>query len=196
MGTRNLTAVKLEGKYKVAQYGQWDGYPSEQGKTALEFMRMINKKTQLGHFKNQLNNCRFITESKGKSMDKHLQKVGGELKDVYPLLTRDNGAKVLELIHKCAGDENGIIWIQNEIEFAEDSLLCEWGYVIDFDKNTFEVYKGFNKEPLDKSERFYNKGHREDNGYYPIKLVKSYDLNKLPTVNRMCKECDPPSKEE
>lgn len=25
MGTRNLTAVYLDGQYKVAQYGQWDG---------------------------------------------------------------------------------------------------------------------------------------------------------------------------
>ena len=27
MGTRNLTVVYLDGQYKVAQYGQWDGYP-------------------------------------------------------------------------------------------------------------------------------------------------------------------------
>lgn len=26
MGTRNLTVVYIDGKYKVAQYGQWDGY--------------------------------------------------------------------------------------------------------------------------------------------------------------------------
>ena len=28
MGTRNLTCVFKDGEYKVAQYGQWDGYPS------------------------------------------------------------------------------------------------------------------------------------------------------------------------
>lgn len=27
MGTRHLTAVVIDGDYKVAQYGQWDGYP-------------------------------------------------------------------------------------------------------------------------------------------------------------------------
>jgi len=27
MGTRNLTCVMKDGQYKVAQYGQWDGYP-------------------------------------------------------------------------------------------------------------------------------------------------------------------------
>lgn len=40
MGTRNLTAVYLDGQYKVAQYGQWDGYPEGQGITALTRERM------------------------------------------------------------------------------------------------------------------------------------------------------------
>lgn len=31
MGTRNLTAVYIDGEYKVAQYGQWDGYPEGPG---------------------------------------------------------------------------------------------------------------------------------------------------------------------
>lgn len=38
MGTRNLTAVYLDGQYKVAQYGQWDGYPEGQGITVLTFL--------------------------------------------------------------------------------------------------------------------------------------------------------------
>ena len=36
MGTRNLTKVINEqGEVVVAQYGQWDGYPSGQGVNAL-----------------------------------------------------------------------------------------------------------------------------------------------------------------
>ena len=42
MGTRNLTIVKHNGEYKVAQYGQWDGYPEGQGVMALEFARRIS----------------------------------------------------------------------------------------------------------------------------------------------------------
>lgn len=30
MGTRNLTMLISDGETKVAQYGQWDGYPGEQ----------------------------------------------------------------------------------------------------------------------------------------------------------------------
>ena len=39
MGTRNLTIVYVDGEYKVAQYGQWDGYPEGQGATCLDFLR-------------------------------------------------------------------------------------------------------------------------------------------------------------
>ena len=42
MGTRNATIVIKDNKTKVAQYGQWDGYPSGQGLTALNFLRQAN----------------------------------------------------------------------------------------------------------------------------------------------------------
>lgn len=39
MGTRNLTMMVIDGKFRIAQYGQWDGYPEGQGITILKFMR-------------------------------------------------------------------------------------------------------------------------------------------------------------
>lgn len=47
MGTRNLTMVKYNGEIKVAQYGQYDGYPSGQGLTALRLCRDKNKLADL-----------------------------------------------------------------------------------------------------------------------------------------------------
>ena len=38
MTTRSLTAVKINGEYKIAQYGYYDGYPSGQGVTILKFL--------------------------------------------------------------------------------------------------------------------------------------------------------------
>lgn len=38
MGTRHLILVFYKGAYRIAQYGQWDGYPSSErlnGTTAL-----------------------------------------------------------------------------------------------------------------------------------------------------------------
>ena len=31
MGTRHITTVVAEGEFVVAQYGQWDGYPTGAG---------------------------------------------------------------------------------------------------------------------------------------------------------------------
>ena len=39
MGTRHMVGVVLDGDFKIAQYGQWDGYPEGQGKTVLDFLR-------------------------------------------------------------------------------------------------------------------------------------------------------------
>ena len=37
MGTRNTTRIYFNNELKVAQYGQWDGYPSGQGKDFMNF---------------------------------------------------------------------------------------------------------------------------------------------------------------
>ena len=39
MGTRHLIIVWYKGKYRIAQYGQWDGYPSGQGLRVLRFLK-------------------------------------------------------------------------------------------------------------------------------------------------------------
>lgn len=189
MGTRNLTMVISNGETKVAQYGQWDGYPEGQGVTALNFLT----NTDLNKFKEKLNSVKFINGSKEKEINKWLKSIGCEngwmnmeqaklYHEKYPLLTRDNGAGILNLIME---SEEEINWVNDNREFAADSLFCEWAYVIDLDKNTFEVYEGFNQEPLTINDRFYHltaeseKEHR-DSQYYPIKLSKSFDLNNLP----------------
>ena len=42
MGTRNLTMVISQEKTKVAQYGQWDGYPEGQGVKILSILKKVD----------------------------------------------------------------------------------------------------------------------------------------------------------
>lgn len=206
MGTRNLTIVIKDKKPVVAQYGQWDGYPSGQGSTIYNFLSNCD----LNRFNDVVMRCRFIESSKRKEKEiqNFLDKIGcsngwlnGEqaekYNEKYPFLTRDNGGDILNLLYEDTTDK--LLWINNTYKFAADSLFCEWAYVIDLDKNTFEVYKGFNESPLTEDERFYHlqvenehyEERRGDNQYYPVKLLISFPLNELPeTVELFVHMCD------
>jgi hypothetical protein len=47
MGTRNLTSVRVGDAIKVAQYCQWDGYPTGQGETISVFLRKADMATHV-----------------------------------------------------------------------------------------------------------------------------------------------------
>lgn len=81
--------------------------------------------------------------------------------------------------------ENGLK-LSNRINFAANSLFCEYGWVIDLDKNTFEGYEGFNREALTENERFYFLSDKAEDGYMPVKLVAEWQLDNLPTLDEMC----------
>lgn len=185
MGTRNLTAVFHDGKFKVCQYGQWDGYPSVQGATVLNFLTTLFEKES---FLSKLENG--FTPITYEECEKLFNTPEGR-----PFLTRDTAAGILEII-QCS---NGKFPLVLSEDFFADSLFCEWAYVIDLDKNELQVYKGLNKEKFSKSDRFYyleKKARAFKNGYHPVKLLKRYSLSDLPTVEVFVAELDPPTPEE
>lgn len=193
MGTRGINVIVANGEVKCAQYNQFDSYPSGQGATALKFLNEEMK----SEFKEKVLSCAWITPEEhkqywvdcGASPDSDMvdMDVSEKFKKKYLHLHRDCGADIYSLIQKST---NGLK-LQNTIEFAADSLFCEWGYVVDLDKNTFEIYKGFNKQPLVKNERFEFLNDKADNGYYPIKLVKFYSLENLPTLEQFIEDLEP-----
>jgi len=185
MGTRNLTAVFHDGKYCVAQYGQWDGYPSGQGLTALEFLRdKMDKQLFIDKLKETFNPTDeqmkqwWIDAGHDGESDWVSFEVSDRFKSKHPTLNRDMAAKVLEHIQSSTSK----VPINLSIDFAADSLFCEWAYVLDLDKNTFEVYEGFNKSPLLDDERFFGATCEDGSvGYYPVKLRHSFNLDNLPS---------------
>ena len=188
MGTRHLIAVAKDNDYKLAQYGQWDGYPSGQGVDVLAFLKANN----LEAFVEKLSNVSFITEEElkqrwieaGAKPDEEwvTLDVSRKMQEMYPKNVRDTGAEILDIIMNA----DRPIKVINSIQFAADSAFCEWGYVIDLDKNTFEVFRGLNYDPLTESDRFYSLDN--SSGVHPIKLLKSYDLNSLPSEEDFVKE--------
>lgn len=185
MGTRNLTCVVKNGQYKVAKYGQWDGYPTSLGIGILEFLR---NEFDRSTFERNLDKVQFISDEQAHALwtecgaddsDWVNMEVSERFKQKYFALSRDcGGDDVLALIQEGKVDKQ-----QSSLEFAADGLFCEWCYVVDLDKNTFEVYTGFNQTQLDPSERFANVKPTEkaDTKYSPVKFVKEYSLDNLPS---------------
>jgi len=192
MGTRNLTMVMINNEYKIAQYGQWDGYPSGQGVTVLNFLR----ETNLDKFKDTLGNVSFITEDEWSDIIENYTDGGsvilGSENDKYwkenlTHLDRDIGAKVLEMVRDGEATK-----LNNRIGFAGNSLFCEYAYVIDFDKGTFEIYGGVNEEPIKEGRFISGVDYLEKiDGYEPVKLIQEYKLDDLPDNDEFLSDLEP-----
>lgn len=186
MGTRHLIAVQIDGNYKIAQYGQWDGNPSCQGLGVLEFLR----KTNLKKFAAKVRAARFLTKAEMSAI------TGDDWPRRYPHLSRDAGSDILDMVMNA---EDGIA-LKDSLAFAADSLFCEYAYVIDFDKQTFEVFKGFNTTAPEQDGRFSalpsEEPHRGENQYYPVTKVVEFSLKKLPTEKKFLKLAEPEEEEE
>jgi hypothetical protein len=194
MGTRHSTLVQCDREYRVAQYGQWDGYPEGQGATILEALRGLD----VIDFRQKVRGLRTVTQ---EDLDRRWRAAGSDGSGMVSFevaerfeetnfhLDRDCGGKIIGLI--ASGEVTEVALAP---EFPGDSLFCEWAYVVDLDRNTFEVYQGFNTKPLDVDERFYPLQHTEhaqqererrqtihEDTYYPVRFVCAWPLDALPT---------------
>ena len=191
MGTRNLTCIKKNGEYTLAKYCQWDGYYEGQGKTIVDFLR---KKGNIEKLRERADDLTFISEDElrrrwievGANPDSDTVsfEVAGRFGEQWPELSRDTGGDILQMIVESEGE----FATKNDLEFAADSLFCEFAYCIDFDDNTFSWYKGFNHKPLEDGERFAFLNDKcpdygDDDKYFPVREVGRVPLRAcfLPT---------------
>lgn len=146
MGTRHLTCVVKDKEYIVAQYGQWDGYPSGQGVNILHFLRnefieeKFLEKIKMAIFPTQeeLQNC---YKKHGADNDEWISlEVAKSFNLEHPYLSRDIGSDILPMIQNAEKP----FWFHKNKNFAYQSLFCEWCYVIDLDEKSFEIFTGFN----------------------------------------------------
>ena len=190
MGTRHFIGVVLDGDFKVAQYGQWDGYPTGQGATVLKFLRLMDRPK----FEANLRASHFMTQAELDEFDRIADVNPITWPTTYPHMSRDAGAEILSMVQARP------LALVDRRDFTRDSLFCEWAYIIDLDTNQLEVYKGFNHEPLPPGQRFSSleplPNHAGVVEYYPIRLVKTYAFDALPTVEQLDAECYPSEDEE
>lgn len=159
MGTRNLTLVKdKEGKTKVAQYGQWDGYPEGQGVTILNFIKSKENRDALAEV---LKNVSFFNlEVAPQSVKDYIEGYDKRCPawsnepdnrteaDRYwfdNLISRDVCGKILENliainVDLLPAEFEKVIYLQDKSGFADDSLFCEWAYRVNYQTSKLEVY--------------------------------------------------------
>jgi hypothetical protein len=118
-----------------------------------------------------------------KRLGKHADpSVGSQsLTDWYVLLrnTQGNPAAVLEAGMMTDGED-----------FLQDSLFCEWAYVMNLDTLTLEIYKGFQTKPHTRgryaqipvalAHRLSRGGSRADTTYYPVALTAKIPFEEVP----------------
>lgn len=181
MGTCNLTIVFDAGDYRVAQYGHWDGYPEGAGITILRFLR-----DEMDEFLFRIRLSRFNFIDENDAIKRRIDKAFGNGIGSYcfPEFSRDTGCDILPMIQNNMATTR---YLGNSLDFAAESVFCEWAYVVDFEHRTFEVYQGFNETPLEENERFYflNDIANPDPAfsgvrYYPVRLAATFDLDNLP----------------
>lgn len=141
MGTRHLISVVVDGTTKIAQYGQWDGYPEGQGTAIATFLQAVN----LDKFTDAVRQTRFMTDDEHKAITSKFSSDGWmtmeesdnfELR--YPELHRNTGSDILSLV-LFAGKRN----LVDNSDFVDDTLFCEFAYVINLDDKTVKVIWGY-----------------------------------------------------
>lgn len=160
MGTRNVTIIKVDGEIKVAQYCQWDGYPTGQGSVICEF---IKEQMNLRKLKTRVRKSTFATpeevSEKWKSVGADgsgfvTMDISDKFEAKFPELHRNTGAGILKLIQN---SDNGLSTM-SDLSYAKgegEAFGCEYVYEIDLDKKNVGVYYGhYRNENLFKTIPF------------------------------------------
>ena len=190
MGTRHITAVVAEGEFVVAQYGQWDGYPTGAGNDIVAIIsgKIDQLKASLKHIVPVESDTveRYWTECGAQEWGADMETCQ-RFKAKHMTLDRDTGPDVLNiLIHTEVPVE-----LYLDVDFIGNGLFCEWVYVVDLDSNTFEIYQGSGIQIY--PNRFSSMFEGRTNGYYPPKLVATYPLDDLPLgpeLLKLEKDCE------
>lgn len=209
MTTRSLICIIYQGEFAVAQFAEFDGYPEGQGLKILSFL--LDPKN-IEHLREGMKKIYYPTDEELHEILDRLEELDQKaleesrtdrgFRDIYsygksplssnwPSLSREAGADILRIIAQptLKAAEKKRVPILKELEFVNDDLFCEWAYVVDLDKDAFEVFHGSQKKEESVCKRFDNVGNRNDT---VPKLLKSFPFIFLPMTERRFHEAIEP----
>ena len=179
---RGLAGYQIDGELKLA-YQSRKSAPNDLGVKLVEELRNVDN---WGEARYQVRDIFAFAESKPMS---ELSQVRAEIRRHFPSIMMRSGARdMYELMEPFQGSlqpylEGSLSYLAQAKGFLADSKFCDWAYVANLDDGQFEIFRGNQTEP-DGSLSFEQKGGVNRMGYYPCRMVRSYDLGAIPDVER------------
>lgn len=189
MGTNGVLGFKIDNQLKC-WYCHWDSQPQYLGTELVKFIEQLNKHNALSILLDKAKKIKWMSDHDNPSKNDIEKYRIFKKKYVKPdcwsnLLSNAQGV-------------NGLVYLLQDklnvfadsASFLENSMCCEWGYVLNFDNNTLDIYKGLQTEPDSKNPLGDKPFQFEEWVYYPCKIELRLKLNN-PNVkiwqNFLCK---------
>lgn len=193
MGTRSLICVFYKGRFVIAQYSRWDGYPEGQGARLFKFLSNL---ANIERLKDGLQHIYTPDEEELNQMNENIEKLqkmiraqnsdqndedraAGLINEAKPRLylslSGEAGAKILDIVAQATAEKR--VPIELDLDFANNGMMCEFAYVVDLDHDELEVFEGSQYKAEATSKRFNDIGDEYDKVPW---LVKSYTFTELP----------------
>lgn len=190
MGTRGVLGFQMNNVIK-ATYKHSDCYPAGLGCELVSFLIEL-KVREFNQLTRCLSKVRWVNAYE-KPMEEDVERyakfsdlgVGRQALDDWYCLLRDIQG-VDSLLHILTGE---LTVLMDDTDFLYDSFFCEWGYIINFDDNTLDTYKGLQKQ-ADRTNPLGTQSIADYGAdlYYPCRRVFRLPLSELFSAKAWFKE--------
>lgn len=187
MGTRGFLGF-VANDHETIAYNHCDSYPDALGLTVLNYARSIE---DLDAAKQQAAVIVHVSDE--------VPPTDEQIEALRPYMNTSVGWKMprpdwYQLLRESQGDPAAMLaagHVEHKPEWPADSLFCEWGYLIDFDRGVLQVYRGFQTSPHTTGRFHDRKTSDGSSGYGPVRLIATYALDSLPDDAAFIHATDP-----
>lgn len=183
-----LIAVLYRGRIRLSLAGRDNGNPQQAG---LALLHALRNEFKLDEFKSKIHLFKakaVVLASGSNSVQRGARPISFNRLKVEPSSLSYIDSNPLDLINiiQNASESQSFTCM---LDYAGDTRNIQWGYVLNLDELTFEVYKGFNKIQLKVGDTFhlaiaaarhFNRIAIDGEQFSPLIKFKSYPLNNLP----------------
>jgi hypothetical protein len=180
MGTRGAFGFRIGGVDKIT-YNHYDSYPDGLGDHVAKDLVAALVEDSFGDMKRKAAALRLVSRDDTPTAD--------DIAACKAAGTIDTGVSKQSLgdwyclLRKAAPSSAGI-WPLLDVgvmidshDFLADSLFCEFGYIVNLDEMTFEVYRGSQRAAHEKGRYAAMPVEaRHVDTYWPVALVGTYQL--------------------